>query len=377
MRKKVILSLALFAATGAASAQDFANGYYRFQSAVTDRYIVVVDNRGSVDIMSTTADLGAVQTFRGFDENIVSNPGSIIYVEKHGNGYDLRAQGVSTYDLVGYYLRIRRSRTNDNAYWAYATSSGMTSYINDEVWDGDTGFVGTNDSNGRDWYIQPVETQGENYFGVRPTCNAEGLYYQPFYASFPFSFASEGMKAYYVSQFGNGMAVLKEYTGEVMPASMPLIIECSSDQPANNRLDLLTDGGVAPDDNALVGVYFNTSEPSRHINRIPNDPAAMRMLGLTSEGELGMVSKSVSEVEYTPANTAYLVVPEGTASELRFVSEDEFTAGINDITVAEPVSAAKSGVYTLTGVKVADGNTLPDGLPAGVYIVGGKKVVVR
>ena len=375
MRKKVILSLALFAATGAASAQDFANGYYRFQSAVTDRYIVVIDNRGSVDIMSTTADLGAVHTYRGFDENIVSNPGSIIYVERHGEGYDLHAQGVSTYDLVGYYLRIRRSRTNDIAYWAYATSSGMTSYINDEVWDGDEGYVGTNDSNGRDWYILPVETQGDNYFGVRPTCSADGLYYQSFYASFPFSFASEGMKAYYVSQFGNGMAVLKEYTGGVVPASMPLIIECSSDQPTNNRLNLLTDEVQAPSDNSLTGVYFNTPLPYGHVNQVANDPATMRLLGLTSEGKLGMVAKP--EVDFVPANAVYLSVPEGTASELRFVSEDEFTAGINDITVDEPVSAAKSGVYTLTGVKVADGNTLPDGLPAGVYIVGGKKVVVR
>lgn len=375
MRNKVILSLALFAATGAASAQDFANGYYRFQSAVTDRYIVVIDNRGSVDIMSTTADLGAVHTYRGFDENIVSNPGSIIYVERHGEGYDLHAQGVSTYDLVGYYLRIRRSRTNDNAYWAYATSSGMTSYINDEVWDGDEGYVGTNDSNGRDWYILPVETQGDNYFGVRPTCSADGLYYQSFYASFPFSFASEGMKAYYVSQFGNGMAVLKEYTGGVVPASMPLIIECSSDQPTNNRLNLLTDEVQAPSDNSLTGVYFNTPLPYGHVNQVANDPATMRLLGITSEGKLGMVAKP--EVDFVPANAVYLSVPEGTASELRFVSEDEFTAGINDITVDEPVSAAKSGVYTLTGVKVADGNTLPDGLPAGVYIVGGKKVVVR
>ena len=375
MRNKVILSLALFAATGAASAQDFANGYYRFQSAVTDRYIVVIDNRGSVDIMSTTADLGAVHTYRGFDENIVSNPGSIIYVERHGEGYDLHAQGVSTYDLVGYYLRIRRSRTNDNAYWAYATSSGMTSYINDEVWDGDEGYVGTNDSNGRDWYILPVETQGDNYFGVRPTCSADGLYYQSFYASFPFSFASEGMKAYYVSQCGNGMAVLKEYTGGVVPASMPLIIECSSDQPTNNRLNLLTDEVQAPSDNSLTGVYFNTPLPYGHVNQVANDPATMRLLGLTSEGKLGMVAKP--EVDFVPANAVYLSVPEGTASELRFVSEDEFTAGINDITVDEPVSAAKSGVYTLTGVKVADGNTLPDGLPAGVYIVGGKKVVVR
>ncbi|MCD8302386.1 MAG: hypothetical protein LUC44_05125, partial [Prevotellaceae bacterium] len=43
---------------------------------------------------------------------------------------------------------------------------------------------------------------------------------------------------------------------------------------------------------------------------------------------------------------------------------------INDAT------QARSGVYTLLGVKISDTNVLPAGCPAGIYIVGGKKVIV-
>ena len=111
----------MFAAAGVSFAQTIANGYYRFRNQATGRYIVVVDNRGSVDIFSTSADLGAVHTFSDFEGNVVSNPGSVIYAKAVGDGYDLQSQGASTYDMVGYYLRIRETRDNDNTYWAYAT----------------------------------------------------------------------------------------------------------------------------------------------------------------------------------------------------------------------------------------------------------------
>lgn len=372
MIKKAIFTFSMLFATGMSFAQTIADGYYRFQNQATGRYIVVVDNTGSVDIFSTSADLGAVHTFSDFEGNVVSNPGSIIYAKYVSDGYDLQSQGASTYKMVGYYLRIRETRDNDNTYWAYATKSGMTQYINDAVYETDEGMVGTNDSRGRKWYVLPVEASGENYFGIRTSCEVDGKYYQPFYADFPFKFYSEGMKVYYVSKYAEGMAVMKEYTGETMPKNMPMIIECSSSEPTNNRLDLLTTSPSVPSDNVLTGTYFNNSWPTSHINRVANDPATIRLLGVTSTGELGFVTKT--DVDYVPANTAYLKVAPGTDAELRLVSEDEFTAGVNEITVEDKVNS-HSGVYTLTGVKVADDTNA--NLPAGVYIINGKKVVVR
>ena len=375
--KKVFCALSLFVAASASYAQTIPDGYYRFQNQATERYIVVVDNRGSVDIFSTSADLGAIHTFSDFEGNVISNPGSIIYAKAGGDGYDLQSQGASTYKMVGYYLRIRKTRDNDNTYWAYATNSGMTSYINDAIWDTDEGQVGTNDSRGRKWYLHPVSADGDNYFGVRPSVEVGGKYYQPFYAAFPFTFHSNGMKAYYVSKFGGDMAVIKEYTGGELPKSMPMIIECGAAEPTDNRLNLLaSSSAAAASDNILSGTYFNNSWPSNHRNRVTNDPATIRMLGVTSTGELGMVAKP--DVDYVPANTAYLVVPEGTPSELRLVDEEEFeaTVGITEVESGAKTEA-KGGVYTLAGVKVAVGTTLPSNLPSGVYIVGGKKVVVK
>ena len=42
--------------------------------------------------------------------------------------------------------------------------------------------------------------------------------------------------------------------------------------------------------------------------------------------------------------------------------------------IAEPVAKIQKGVYTLTGVKVADNAA---NLPQGLYIVNGKKVIVK
>ena len=361
-------------AAGAASAQVVPDGYYRLQSVKTGRYPAVVDNRGSVDMASTSVDLGAIHSFRTFDENVVSNPGSIIYARYVSDGYDLSAQGASTYDMVGYYIRIRLARGSSDTYWAYGTKAGNTIYIGDVDSYEEEGILVDNDPH-HEWRILPVETGGDNYFGLRPACEAGGKYYQPFYASFPFSFASEGMKAYYVTKFGNGMAVMKEYTGETLPASMPMFIECSASEPTDNRFNLLTTSASLPSDNILTGTYFNNDWPSVHRNYVTNDTATIRMLGVTSDGSLGFVAKP--EVDRVPANTAYLVVPAGTEKELKLVTEEEYTTGISTVVASEAKSQPKTGVYTITGVKVADGNTLPEGLAAGIYVVGGKKVVVR
>ncbi len=55
---------------------------------------------------------------------------------------------------------------------------------------------------------------------------------------------------------------------------------------------------------------------------------------------------------------------------------DSEVTGIHDTFVADPAGIRKAtGVYTLQGVKVSNGST--HGLPAGLYIVNGKKTVVK
>lgn len=53
------------------------------------------------------------------------------------------------------------------------------------------------------------------------------------------------------------------------------------------------------------------------------------------------------------------------------------STGIDDLTIAkQPTASAKKGVYSLTGVKLSDGNDLSN-LPKGIYVVDGKKVMKR
>lgn len=56
---------------------------------------------------------------------------------------------------------------------------------------------------------------------------------------------------------------------------------------------------------------------------------------------------------------------------VRFISKEK-TAGIGDITLDAP---AKAGIYTLSGTRVNASST--NGLAKGIYIVNGKKTIIR
>lgn len=63
-----------------------------------------------------------------------------------------------------------------------------------------------------------------------------------------------------------------------------------------------------------------------------------------------------------------------TAEELPLV--DAGTLGIDATTVQKPADDTATGVYSVNGTRLRHGNSV-DGLPKGLYIVGGKKVAVK
>ena len=304
-----------------------ADGYYRVQNQMTSRYIAIRDNRGSVNMSTTTADFGALQTVLGF-ERVVSDPASIIYFKRMTSGYDIQAQGASSWTMIGYELRIYDNE--DGTYSAYATSHGMTQYLNDAVptWMMDDeekiyGSVGTNDDRSRDWYIKPVKNADGYYFGINPEITTSDGYYKSFYADFPFSFASQGMNAYYVTKVDaeRGCAVIKEITGSV-PKATPVIVKCSSNNPANNKLNLLSTNGTAPSDNQLQGVYFCFPDKGTHTNVVAYNASTMRVLGKAADGSLAYVKQT--GLQYVPANTAYLKVASSAPAELKVMTETQY-----------------------------------------------------
>ena len=317
MSRKVLLSL-LTAFTITSSAQLNGDGYYRIQNVNSGRYISVTNNKVHVS-GDGTIDFTSLQTFSPFSR-IVSDPSTVIYFQNINGKYTLKAQGIDTYNLTEQLLTIT---LRNGTYTASATQSGLTKYLADALDDGNVGQVTDNNNKSRTWYILPVNDINGSYFGIEPSVYAGGRYHQTFYASFPFSFASSGMSAYYVSGVDHslGIAIISEISGAV-PASTPVIVSASSNQAAQNKFYIGTAAGTAPSNNQLTGVYFDRLDNINGIdNRVIINQNTMRLLGQTATGALGFVKSSLTSV---PHNTAYLSVPAGSPDEYRIMTQAQY-----------------------------------------------------
>lgn len=381
MKKSIVLSIAACAALYAAA--DYTGpGYYRLQNFKTQRWASVIDDKGSVDYVGTTADLQAIKLNKNFDKNldgdaICCDPASIVYIYGVGKEYQVEAQGTGIHQIIGRYFNIKNAGSGPlgKLYFATGIQDGYEKYIGDgELFPIDVTYAVTSAKNDyRKWYIHPMQDGGEdfNMFGVRPTVEADGKYYASMFGDFPFETYSEGMKVYTVKAVGAGMALMEEVTG-ILPKSTPVIIECSSASPLDNRLTIGGEGQAVAG-NMLKGAYFCATEVKTHLNYIKFNPENMRVLGTCSDGSLGFVTPA--DLKYIPANSAYLVVPGWMPKELKCVDSAEYEAGVEDIADDN----APKDVYNIHGMLVKRAATPEEieQLPAGIYIAGGKKIIVR
>ena len=128
--KRISLLFIVAVCVASVHAQLKGDGYYRVQNEKTGRYLTVIDNRGSVNTQTTDADLNALRTVMDF-KRVVSDPASIVYIKKMTKGYDLQSQGMDTYAMINRELMVLD--LEDGTYAAYATESGMTKYLCDEI----------------------------------------------------------------------------------------------------------------------------------------------------------------------------------------------------------------------------------------------------
>lgn len=367
MTSKFIVSLLVLPFTVVASvfSQMPADGYYRILNTTTSRYLVVTSDKGKVNYEATDVDLGSLKTYKSFDK-VVSAPGSILYLQKKGSGkysYSVLSQGTDTYSISGgNYLNI--TDNGDETYKASGTKGGLTMYLVDEPGTYPEGIVMTGKKNAStsNWKIIPVTTE-DNYFGITPDVTVGSQRYAAFFASFPFSFVSPGMKAYYISKIDQDMAVLAEWPNEVVPASMPVLISCDSATPESNKIDINVStkvAGLSQNANLLRGVYFDNTNKVLG-NYVSYDANTMRVLGRTSSGQLGFVKYTGSVV---PANKAYLQVPAGTPNQLRIVTTEEYEAEMNKpVTVRANNYTMTYGSFVPRFTYTTEGNTLK-GTPA-------------
>ena len=96
MKKIILFLLALMPLV--ADAQFSGTGFYRAQNADTDRYLVIVDNKSAGRVGTAGVDVKLIKAMKPFEKYVVSNPGSVCYIEqvsKSGSTYtcNLSSQG--------------------------------------------------------------------------------------------------------------------------------------------------------------------------------------------------------------------------------------------------------------------------------------------
>lgn len=386
--KKRLFTL-FFAATAILSANAQLNGagYYRVQNSSTGRYMSLSDNTSrGVDMVSTSADCGAMVTNSAW-EVISHDPGSVFYLEHiTGESYNVVGQGTSLYDIINYYIYLTPVGKH---YKAWQEEKGQRITLTDNT-DTDVISYVTTTGNYSNWDILPVDASN-NYIGVKPTVTVGGKHYAAVFAGYPYTLGA-GMKAYYVSKIdeAKGVAVYKEITGTV-PAKTPVLIECSSTQTADNVVTPVVSADAVPSDNAAKGIYFCLGDQwSGHYNSTKFDENSMRVLAVTADGKLAattstehLTSVIIKErvdgkhpsILAIPANSWYLPVSSTAPEDLVFVSEREYTTGIESAPSVDKASSYT--VFTLEGKQVMKNAKSLDGLSKGIYIINSKKVAIN
>lgn len=388
MKKRLFLLLLGCATMLGAQAQLSGAGYYRVKNVSSGRYMSLSDNysRG-VDFNSCTADCGAMQTSKIMD-NIYSDPGSIFYLDHiSGVSYNVVGQGTSLHDIINYYIYISPV---GSYYKIYQEQKGQRITLSDfdDVEENES-YVATLGGK-TTWYITPLNTT-DNYIGVKPTISVGDKHYAAVFAGYPYTLGT-GMKAYYINKVieNEGVVIIKELTGTI-PANTPVLIECSSTDISKNQITPVLNSDAVPSDNLAIGVYFCLGDRwSAHYNSTKFDPSTMRVLSLNTYGNLAVSTSTQNlktvmieprgadgkhlTVTAIPANSWYIPVSSSAPSELKLVTAEQYATGIKDITVKP---ASLYNVYTLEGVQIKKNATSISDLHQGIYIINGKKVVIK
>ena len=388
MKKRLFLLLLGCATMLGAQAQLSGAGYYRVKNVSSGRYMSLSDNQSrGVDFNSCTADCGAMQTSKIMD-NIYSDPGSIFYLDHiDGVSYNVVGQGTSLHDIINYYIYISPV---GSYYKIYQEQKGQRVTLSDlDDVEEDESYVATTGGK-TTWYITPLNTT-DNYIGVKPTISVGDKHYAAVFAGYPYTLGA-GMKAYYINKVieNEGVVIIKELTGTI-PAKTPVLIECSSTDISKNQITPVLNSDAVPSDNLAMGVYFCLGDRwSAHYNSTKFDPSTMRVLSLNTYGNLAVSTSTQNlktvmieprgadgkhlTVTAIPANSWYIPVSSSAPSELKLVTAEQYATGIKDMTVKP---ASLYNVYTLEGVQIKKNATSISDLHQGIYIINGKKVVIK
>ncbi len=236
------------------------------------------------------------------------------------------------------------------------------------------------------WILEKVDDT--NYFGVKPSTNMrgrDGKYYTTLYVDFPFQIKGD-VKAYTIEGVeaknadGYYFAKVKKLAqqGDVVPAQTAVVLECNSTNPADNQLLPQGDEEFNPSNNRLCGTFFGATINGLTVkdgtgterNVTHDNIRAFNINTADSRNPIGFY-KLNNTVTTIPGNKAFLVLTNAEAQAKGFVLEfeDGGTTGIE--TIENSKHSTEDGVYyDLQGRRVENPTR-------GVYIVNGKKVVIK
>jgi len=236
------------------------------------------------------------------------------------------------------------------------------------------------------WILEKVDDT--NYFGVKPSTNMrgrDGKYYTTLYVDFPFQIKGD-VKAYTIEGVeaknadGYYFAKVKKLAqqGDVVPAQTAVVLECNSTNPADNQLLPTGDEKPKQSNNRLCGTFFGEAINGLTVkdgtgaehNVTRDNIRAFNINTADSRNPIGFY-KVKSNVTNIPGNKAFLVLTNAEAQAKGFVLEfeDGGTTGIE--TIENSKHSTEDGVYyDLQGRRVENPTR-------GVYIVNGKKVVIK
>lgn len=177
----------------------------------------------------------------------------------------------------------------------------------------------------------------------------------------------EGVTGYTITdKNGESLSLNAAYpANEVVPAKTALLLK-ATEMPATNKdftYTIVNSDKVAPEDNLLHGSVEATET---HVE----GATAYYKLAKGEEG-IGFYWANENGTAFTNgANKAYLAV-KGNLSQMRGFSFESMTTGINNV-VANTNNSKNAVIYDLNGRRVNSLNAAK-----GVYIVNGKKVIVK
>jgi uncharacterized protein YjdB len=171
----------------------------------------------------------------------------------------------------------------------------------------------------------------------------------------------QGLTAFgYTSIDGNTLTKSVEYVaGDIVPANTAVVVKGA--KGSYNYYNTEETATKNIEKNLLKGVTTDTRfEATSGVKRY--------ILTRADDGILAFYRTNTGNIN-VKANRAYLEVP--TAMAVASFSLEGSATGINNVVTI----AAKQGIYTISGVRL--NATTTKGLPAGIYIVDGKKVIVK